>query len=337
MNYFRFTIIVLVGLLSQSCKESASQHEDRLKPSSTALVTPYDSISVRIAANPNSPGLYYQRAKSSLNTKDWQAAMNDIDRSIKLDSANGKWHLFKAKLYRLANRMGPYRAALEKGIELDPSNTDLNYALGYLFLAAKNYEEAIAYANASLKEDVHYAPGYFLKGLIYKDRENYTLAVSSFQTAIEQDANYYEAYVELGLLYALADDPLAVDYYKNALDSDSTGVDALYNLGMWYQNHGDPRKALDIYGFLVYEHPSFYNGYYNRGYIYLEQLNELDSAIIEFDDVIRINPMNYRAFYNRGLARERLGKSSQALSDYNRALAIKPDFDLAAKGKSRVE
>ncbi len=337
MKYICFTLILLAALLGYSCEESASNNEDRSKPSTSTTISPYDSISTMIAEKPNSPGLYYQRAQSSLDTKDWQAAMNDIDRAIKLDSTNGKWHIFKARLYRLANRMGPYRKALEKGLELDPSNTDLNYALGYLFLAAKNYEEAIDYANASLKEDVHYAPGYFLKGLIYKDRENYTLAVSSFQTAIEQDANYYEAYVELGLLYALADDPLAVDYYKNALDSDSTGVDALYNLGMWYQNHGNPRKALDIYGFLVYEHPSFYNGYYNRGYIYLEQLNKLDSAITEFNDVIRINPMNYRAFYNRGLAQERMGKMSEALSDYNRALAIKPDFDLAAKGKSRVE
>lgn len=291
----------------------------------------------QIKANPNDGDLYLERAEIKKNRDDYQGALYDVDRALRTDSLKGEFLIFKANLFKLTGQRAKHKNYLEEIIQKNPDVLDAYFDLGYLYLIAENYEKAYDLANRALRKDVNYAPGYFLKGLAYKDEGNYKMAVSSFQTAIEQDVDYYDGYVELGLLYALAEDELALAYYNNAIAIDSTKIDAFYNKGMYLQANGRYREALDAYEAILQFNPSFYNAYYNRGFVYLEYLQQNDSAAINFGEAIRLNPMNQKAYYNRGLAHERNLEYTLAQNDYKKALEIKPDFDLAARGMSRIQ
>lgn len=81
----------------------------------------------------------------------------------------------------------------------------------------------------------------------------------------------------------------------------------------------------------------YQDAYYNLGYVYLEFLQQNDSAIKYYDKVLSLNPYNHKAFYNKGLAFERMGNKAMAQEMYGESLKLKPDFTLAAEGMSRIQ
>ena len=51
-----------------------------------------------------------------------------------------------------------------------------------------------------------------------------------------------------------------------------------------------------------------------------------EAAILDYNQAILINPNNPKAYYNRGLAYNRLGKSLQAVEDYSKAIQFNLNF-----------
>ena len=62
-------------------------------------------------------------------------------------------------------------------------------------------------------------------------------------------------------------------------------------------------------------------GYFGRGSIHQER-GELDRAIADFDDVIRLDPKHAFAFEQRGRAYEHKGDRDKAIADYRMVLAL---------------
>jgi len=63
------------------------------------------------------------------------------------------------------------------------------------------------------------------------------------------------------------------------------------------------------------------SGYAKRGLDYLKK-NQLDAAIREFTEAIRIDPKNFSAYANRGAAHGMQGKSEYAIKDLNDAIKL---------------
>ena len=68
--------------------------------------------------------------------------------------------------------------------------------------------------------------------------------------------------------------------------------------------------------------------YYNRG-VAKSQLGDFQGAITDYDQAIKIKPDYAEAYYNRGLAKQNLEDNQGAIADYNQAIKIKPDYALA--------
>ncbi len=64
---------------------------------------------------------------------------------------------------------------------------------------------------------------------------------------------------------------------------------------------------------------------------------DYDSAIYFFDKTLDYDETYFEAFYNKGYAYELKGDNKNAAAGYKNALALKPDFTLAAKGLNRVQ
>lgn len=54
------------------------------------------------------------------------------------------------------------------------------------------------------------------------------------------------------------------------------------------------------------------------------QLFQLDQAIVDFDSAIRIDPLNVKAYYNRGNAWGQKGAYEKAIADFTEAIRIDP-------------
>lgn len=334
--YFPFIIILLafVACEPKDSSDSTNEHIEKIVQQDE-----FDSltwVNEQILNTPKNPQLYITKAKLFIKENQVEAGIAEIDRAILLDSTNIEYQLLKANSYYDANEMVLAKETYLAILAVDEQNQTANLKLAWISLIAGKHEECFVYSNAVLKVNQYLPEPYYIKGLAYKELGNFKLSVSNFRTATEQDNDYLEAWLQLGYLYDTAEDTLAGAYYENALRVDSNNIDALYAFGMHLQNWSISEEAIEQYQHILRVNDGYHNALYNIGFIYLEQIQNYDSAVKYYDQVLALNPYNYKAFYNRGLAFENQDKTDLALRDYNKSLEIKPDFELSAKGKTRI-
>jgi tetratricopeptide (TPR) repeat protein len=284
----------------------------------------------------NKPSLYLRRSAIYERFGDESAAKEDLQRAYVLDStsldvlmAYGDYYLRKGKL---SNSL----AFLNNARRYHPESSKLYLKLGELYLIGKNNRKSLQNADLAIKYDLYNAQAYFLKGFNFLELGDTMKAISSFQTTVEQNPEHFEAYMQLGLLHSIKDDPLAIAYFNNALEVRPYDKEAMYGLGMYQQEHEQYNEALKTYHKLIEVHPDFREAHYNLGYVHMYYLQLYRQATIHFTDAIEIDPNYYQAYYNRGYSFELLGDIGNAAKDYRKSLSIQPDYDLAAKGLSRV-
>ncbi|HRY98862.1 MAG TPA: tetratricopeptide repeat protein, partial [Bacteroidales bacterium] len=148
---------------------------------------------------------------------------------------------------------------------------------------------------------------------------------------------HFHAFMQLGLLFAAASDPLAEEYYKRALSLDPRSLEGLYNLGMYYQNQEMFNEAMQAYHDILRLDPGFRMAYYNLGYIHLAYLGVYAESVKYFSQALKVDPSYVEALYNRGYAFELMGDVMNARADYQRALQVQPNYELAVQGLNRLD
>ena len=66
----------------------------------------------------------------------------------------------------------------------------------------------------------------------------------------------------------------------------------------------------------------------------LEANGQLEEAIAELDEVVRINPRDVVAYSNRGSIYNKLGQHQRAVESYNLALEVNPNFNVLYNNRS---
>ncbi len=99
---------------------------------------------------------------------------------------------------------------------------------------------------------------------------------------------------------------------------------AFYRVGRLSEALTDMHAALDLAGD-DRERSAIFT---NRGLVYKEQ-GELDRALQDFDQALKLYPQNAAAFHDRGLVYDLRGEHGKAVGDYSQAVAIDPHLALA--------
>ncbi len=114
---------------------------------------------------------------------------------------------------------------------------------------------------------------------------------------------------------------------KAGRDKGEKLAEAFNNRGIAYRHKGDLDRAIQDYGQAIKLHAKFAAAYTNRGVAY-DKKGELERAIQDYDQSIKLKP-SAEAYFNRGNAH--LGKTqyAAAIDDYNQALKLQADFAAA--------
>jgi tetratricopeptide (TPR) repeat protein len=321
---------ILSGLVSCSNQGESPSGNDSLKDSVQTLTT----INQKILADPNNLELYHTRARLHLGAKNYEAAINDMDRIIQLDSAKSSWLLTAADVNFFVGKVSKTEVLLKKAVQVDPKNVDCKLRLAQLHHYMKRFDEEVKLLDEVLLQDIHNAQAYFMKGMMFKELGDTTKAISSMQTAVEQEPDYYSAYIQLGLLFAAKNDPLAAQYYQNALRVNPNSEEALYNLGMFFQSVNELNPALDAYTRLLKINPEHFDANFNMGMLHAVKLGS-DSKMVTkgmeyFAAAINADPKSPRGYYGRGYCYQRKGDVTNAEADYRKALEVDPQYTNAA-------
>jgi tetratricopeptide (TPR) repeat protein len=81
--------------------------------------------------------------------------------------------------------------------------------------------------------------------------------------------------------------------------------------------------------------PSNYRAHYNLGIAYFN-LGELEKAERAYEEAIKIKPDYKHCYYNIGLIYEAKGDFEHALNQYQKALKIDPNFTYALQARNQV-
>jgi tetratricopeptide (TPR) repeat protein len=332
----RVLIIISTVFFLYSCGEDVKKTEKVVEVATVSEQTlAFKEVNAALKAEINNPTLYLKRSKLYMKYGDLSSAVNDLDRAIGIDSTASEYYLLKAELLKKQDKLKESKEVLDKVMYLDNDNLQARLELGYLALIARQYKQALDYADAVLKKDVYNAEAYFLKGMIFEDKRDTVKAISSYVTAIEQENDYYEAYMQVGLLSFDTDPKLGKEFIKNALRIDSNSMEALYAYGMISQESGDYNEAIETY-YKILSIEEFREPHFNLGFIHQEYLKVYDVAIEHYTNAIRLEPKYIDAYFNRALCYEQLDKPQKAVEDLKVVLKLNPQHTQGALLMDRV-
>ena len=300
-----------------------------------------DVLNAQIIQNPEDFIHYVNRARYLGQKEQYADAIRDIERALALDSNQAITYYERGEIYWRKQEVKLAYQSYQKSVEKDPLFSDGLIKKASIDIVLNNYDQALDLLDEALKIKVTNPIPYYFKGRLFKAKGDTALAISSYQTAVELDPQYYDAYVELALLVAAQGNDLADEYYKTAIGIRPKSIEVWYNRAMYLQENGyknaeNYERALSCYDTIAHIDTNFFGAYYNKGFIYYTYLKEYSKAIASYTQAIKAFPSYYQAFYSRGLCYEKMKERKMALEDYDKALAIQPDYDDAAIAKGRI-
>jgi tetratricopeptide (TPR) repeat protein len=330
-------VFVLVSFCVAGCSGPDQPAPVPVVKDENAFQHALDSINALIVESPKQAALYDYRSQLYLAVDSLPAATLDLERALRLDSTNVNRQLRMGDLYYRREAVAKAKLRFEAAAKLDPKNTQAKLKMAEIDLLLRNYRESMDQVNEALRIDQHAAHGYYLKGWIHMETGDTALALSSFATAVEQDPQDYPVYIMLGKLSAAKHDPLAAQYYRTALTIRPRSVEAWYNLGMYHQENGQDSLALDCYHHIMEIDSTNALAWYNTGFVQLVHQQEWQTAKTSFSKAIALEPGYLDAWYNRGIAMEKLDQLDSAAANYQMVLSMREDYPMASAALDRLE
>jgi tetratricopeptide (TPR) repeat protein len=215
-----------------------------------------------------------------------------------------------------------------------------------------DFDRAIADFNEAIRlnpNDSFTAAATYNRGGAYQAKGDLDRAIADFTAAIRLDPAFADAYNNRGNTYqAKGDfDPAIADFTEAlrlaANDAAvSTGAPGapdgtggvggnayLYaNRGAAYARKGDLDHAIADFSEAIRLDPKLAAGYHNRGNAY-QAKSDFDRAIADFGEAIRLDPKAAAGYYNRGSAYQTKGDLDHAIADFDETIRLDPAFAAA--------
>jgi len=326
----------LLGLLVLSIVLQSCGGEKKETTTSQQEVSPLEQLNESIRENPDKVELYLKRSDLHREAGRFSQALADVNRCIAIDSLTSNFHVVKGETLFALEQFEEAVISFEKAIEIDKANPDPLVRLAQMKLYLRQYESSIDLANQALRIDKYQHLPYYIKGWVFLETGDTVKAVGSFRTSIEVNSEYYDGYMMLGKLYSDAGKDIALEYFTSASELDTNNAEPLYHKGFYHQRMGEFDAAFAMYKKCVQKSPTHAFALYNQGYMWMEIMDDPDSAFVYFAKAAYVEPQYKEAFFNMGLCRELKGEKEVALKYYQRALGIDPDFEKAIMGYNRI-
>ena len=100
---------------------------------------------------------------------------------------------------------------------------------------------------------------------------------------------------------------------------------AFYRRAIAHERNGDLDQAIRDYSEAIRLRPNYHQAFNNRAVAYRRK-GDLDQAIRDYSEAIRLDQDSPGPFYNRGLAYAAKGDHTRAIGDYSEAIRLYPDY-----------
>jgi predicted O-linked N-acetylglucosamine transferase (SPINDLY family) len=275
-------------------------------------------------------------------------------------------HMLGVSEHQLGNSQSAERL-LRHSLLADPQSAATRYALGVVLSALQRNDEALICYDDLITLAPDFVDAHLKRGLLLSGLGRFAEAIISYDSAIAIDPRHLDALQHKGeALHYLGKFDDAIACYNQILTMQPTHFAALVDRGCAFKDLGRANEAIAEFNLALTIAPDNTIALTNRGET-RRSLKQNSEALEDFDRVISINPRNALSWLGRGsvlmqrknvrealeasefaLALERksvkaltqigqchalLGDTEAAISYFDRALAIKPDDDVALQNR----
>ena len=295
-----------------------------------------DNIDSLLTAHPDSVPLLIQRGEMRFENYQFDLAMQDAAKAYRLDKNNPKAKLLFAEVLNNRAERSPEDVAnaqvfYKQIVKADGKNVRALVGLAATYTYQQDFEKSFENLNKALKIDRHYRDAYVLKGTNYMSMGQKEKAISSYETAVQQDPEFYEAYFFLANIYEADGNRQCIEYYRNALELKSDSREIRYKLAYAQQNFDEIPAAMENYRILAKDTMDFYanRGNFHQGYIHQFYEENIDSAVIYYNEALKAEPRHVESWHNLGMCYDLAGNKTKALQSFAKALKYDPEFELS--------
>lgn len=239
----------------------------------------------------------------------------------------------------------------DKIIEFYPDKAKYAY---YQRVSEHISDDPIADLTKTIDLDSNYLPAYEERARYYEWQDNNDLAIADYSKMIEIDPTNLIAYQKRARLYeeqndydrAIVDysemirlDPEAIYYYSRSRlydyqgDNDQAIADYRTAIGFKESNYGG---TFDDYSRAIELDPEFALAYYRRGMEYRSQGDKDEQAIADFSKAIAFKPDSIEFYRERARLYEKQSIYDLAIADYSKMIELASDDLPAYKERARL-
>uniref|UniRef100_A0A146L0Q2 Stress-induced-phosphoprotein 1 n=2 Tax=Lygus hesperus TaxID=30085 RepID=A0A146L0Q2_LYGHE len=230
-------------------------------------------------------------------------------------------------------RKGEFAKAIEYytyATEMDPKNPVYLTNRSMCYFKMEEYEKSLRDANKAVSLDGNWAKGYYRAGAAQLARKEYKEALANFDRAASIEPSiqqYKESAKEAKRLF-----------YQGLTPAEITKLE-----GNDYFKSGDIDKAIDKYSEAIAQIRTLDDKtkviladiYSNRAMCY-QQRWDSKKVIEDSTKALELVPSHAKALVRRAQAYEALEKYQESLDDFEMAVRLQPNMDVAHKGAVRV-
>jgi predicted Zn finger-like uncharacterized protein len=313
-------------------------------------------------AQPTSPvvGYWYGRVQEALGARDEaQAAYREVLKVAPADPDSADVYIASALLLNQQGRPEDAQKTLDAAKKLMPTVPGVWRALGDVAQAQGRYKEALGdFQRAAQLDPDDLGAKFRIGGALRRDGQ-FEEAIKAFDTVATVDKDYPGLALERGLLYeAKGDSVVALKQYEDALAKAPTDPDLMLRVGCGKVAANRAEQAEELLKKVLSQRPTSAETNHCLGRALLVQGTRLADALRTLERAVELDPNRAEyhlyvgwaaneagnvpkaekalaealrldqgladAYWQRGVLRQRQGAVRDAISDLNKALALRP-------------
>lgn len=285
-----------------------------------------DKYAEAISVSPNYPSAHFWKGYAHYYLNEYQPAITELDTAF--NQGYAPLEIYKLRWY-LQFYEGNYDLALadvQKGLRLEPTSSEFTFALGDVYRAKKQFQDAITAYKKFLQTSPTNGDAHYFLAVSYSGINDYNQQGLSAIEAIKNNTKYVgESYTLIGDALNIGKQPNeAIQAYERALNVKPELQGVYPVLSALYQTQSRLREAIETAKKGTKLFPNDGNLFVSLAWYYSLAERHAE-AVAAGQQAVRLVPDQYMAYTNLCRAYNDTLQYSQAILTCNKALQLQPN------------
>jgi tetratricopeptide (TPR) repeat protein len=330
-------IKLMVPLAVLMILTSCGQQDKKSNNNHTSILESprFAGITDSIKRFPDSPELYLRRALMLSHMNQHAAATPDYEKAWKM-TQDEYVALDLASNLMLSQKLPEAVKILEEGIKKFPGNTEFRRRFAEIQQQEGNFSEAIAQYDKMIATDSSNFEAWYDKGSLFLRMKDTANAINALEKSFALMPINYSG-IELSKIYVAQKNPRVLDISDIILSRDSLHIqtEPIYMKGAYYADIKKYDSAITQFDEVIRRDWKMTDAYIEKGIILYER-KQYDEALKIFNMTVTVSNTDADGYYWLGRTYEATGKIQDAIANYQRAVALDRTFTEAKAALRRL-